>query len=150
MTESYTTVEQFVHDHLIQEVESGLHIITDWWRKERRVPPFLILWPEATVRCDDGAKVKDKFFFDLPEDSSSWKDLIQRAAKKTRACALFLATQREKEVRAIFESNQGTKSWHFHISHHGPDAILEQPTEQTNECFVGLLWKPRTTQKESR
>lgn len=139
---NYYTSERFIHDNLIREAERGLHIISDWWRRERRVPPFLITWPKDTVTCDDGSKVEDKFFFDLPDDPSSWKDLVELAAKKTKAYALLLATQRENEVRVVFESRHGTKSWHFAITRHGPDKILEDPNSKTDECSVGLLWKP--------
>jgi hypothetical protein len=138
----YYTSERFIHDNLIRDAEAGLHVITDWWKKKGRIPPFLITWPEDTVVCEDGARIEDKFFMDLPEDSTDWKDLIRKATEKTKAYALLFASQRENEVRVIFESRHGTKSWHFPISKHGPDAVLGEPSDQTDKCFVGLMWRP--------
>lgn len=150
MGTEYYASERFIHDDLLVEAADSLPVIHRWWRDRGRIPPFLITWPEEAITCDDGSVVDDKFSFSLPEDPSQWKDLIQQAVKRTKAYALLLGSQREDEVRLIFESQHGTKSWHFAIEEHGPDKILVDPTTKVDECYVGLLWRPSSPKPEEQ
>ena len=138
----YITSGQFIHDDLLQEAEDGLEAIPRWWRKHGRIPPSLILWPRDRVTCDDGTHVEDKIHFDLPEDPSTWQDLIQKAVERTQAYAMFFISQRKNEVRAIFESPHGAKSWHFPLVKHGPDVVLGDCIDKVGASYIGLLWRP--------
>lgn len=138
------TIEEQFHAELCVIAESGLGVIERWWKEQKRVPPFLALWPEE----DLSPSVDPDFTLELPSNEESQKRLIWRAAKMTNAHAALVVRQLEDEVRAIFETRQGTKSWHYPIQSHGPDRVLGTPTVKVDEHHIGVLWTPSSQPEE--
>jgi hypothetical protein len=136
----YFTSERFIHDDLLREAADGIPSIYQSWREHGRITPFAIAWPEKSLRGDDGSVIERHVLIPLEEEPD-----IQRALKKAvlrvHPYALLLTEQREDEVRVVFETKHGSKSWTFPIKQHGPDRVLGEVVEETDKHAVGLLWK---------
>jgi hypothetical protein len=140
------TIEEQFHDAMCDVAESGLTLIQRWWREHGVVPPFLALWSEEEFR----RAVDPDFTIELPEDPEVQKKLIWKAAKTVNAHAALVVRQLENEVRAVFETREGTKSWHYPIRDHGPDRVLGDPTVRVDEHHIGVLRSPSSQPEAER
>lgn len=138
----YISSERFIHDDIIEQVESALlNTIYESWRDRGHIDPFLFSWPQEHIRCDDGTTVTHFFNADLPEDRSTWNAWFKAAVEKTKPYALLLGEQQEDEVVVIFESHHGSRSWRFKIERHGADNVLGEPSTRDDVDSIGILWR---------
>lgn len=136
----YYTSERFIHDDLVKEVESALETIPEGWRQKGSIDSFILSWPSEPVPDDDGVPITGSILCALPEGKSERMKEISGLVQKTNPFGLLLCEQIEGEVRLIFETSHGSKSWHFPIEKHGPDRVLGRMTERTDEVRLGILF----------
>ena len=137
----YFASELFIHDELRRRAELGLPSIFESWKADSRLTPFLISWPSRSVDTDDGKKVADQFFMDLPEERARWSKIFVAVAERTNPYALLVAEEREGEVVIVFESMHGSRSWRYPINDHGGTRVLGTRSTQDDVDSIGLLWR---------
>ena len=129
-----------IHKDLADEASWGLQSLYDTWAKNRRIEPFMIVWPSKTVFFE-GQEVNDSIPVMLPDNLADREHFMRSTAKKTSAWAVMLCEQRAEAVVVIFESPVGTKSWHLPIARHGDTLVLEDPKEFVNVDHIGVLFQ---------
>jgi len=139
---NYITSEQFIHDGLLRKAEAAVGTIYKIWRRERKIDPIAFAWPAETIRTDSGEPHEGMVVLELPEGKER-TIALNAFVERTKAYALLLIEQHQKEVVVIFESRNGARSWTIPIAPHGDVAILERALVQDNGLHVGLLWSPR-------
>lgn len=140
----YYTSERFIWDNLKDKVPAGIDNIYVAWKKDGRVDPFIISWPAEPILGDDGLVITHECYLDLPKNHSSWSDTIRNFVKKTKAYALLLAEQREREVLLILESHHGTRSWSIPIIVSGDIRTLGTVVTKDDTHKIGILWGKRS------
>ena len=83
---------------------------------------------------------------ELPDKQEGWGDTLREVIQLTRSCGVLLVEQREKSIRALLETDEGTSCWDIPIETHGDIQALGSPVLRENEESLGLLWsRPSTT-----
>lgn len=137
----YFTSEKFIHDGLIKEAERGLSTILTTWKKDGKVTPFMISWPADSVEAQDGTLVTGPICYDLPLGAQERQALIEEIVSTTKPYGLLLCEQKPEEVRVLFETMHGAKSWHYPIKKSGVDRVLGKVSTTTDVHHIGILWK---------
>lgn len=88
----------------------------------------------------NGAPFSGAVFSDLPTDPALRKERVKNAVTQTGAYALLVAEQLEGEVRAIFESQHGSRTWRLPLKDHGDVRVLGTPVVRDNAESIGVLW----------
>lgn len=140
MDRNYIASERFIHDELLRRAEGGVSKIPDLWRTDKRIYPTILLWPSDTVRATDGTRFSGLIFRELSTDPAVRLSEIKVAKEKCDAYAVLLTEQLETDVRSIFESMHGTRTWRYPIRNHGDVQILGRPSIRDNAESVGVLW----------
>lgn len=104
------------------------------------IHPFMLSWPAEEVHTDNGQPIEDTVAMQLPLDKAEWAAAMKSIVTRTKPYALLLCEQREHEVVVIFESQHGTKSWHFPILKLG-NRFLGYRTEKEDTESIGILWR---------
>jgi len=143
----YYTSERFIHDDLTRQAEAGLQGLYDYWKKERRIDPFVVTWPSEAVTDDKGISVTDACSLELPKDDRNrWNKLMLEAIQRTKAYGILFVEQRDKDVRAIFETKHGSRCWTIPIIRNGDVFTLKKAEVTDNRENLGLLWRHKVGQ----
>lgn len=110
------------------------------FRKDRRVYPTLLIWPADAVKAIDGSPFSGVVFTELSEDPDVRKEEIKTAMMRSLAFAALVTEQLETDVRMIFESGHGTRTWRLPIKNHGDIQILGRAVQRDNAESIGVLW----------
>lgn len=140
----YYKSETFIWDNLKVQAAAGLVSLYKTWKKEGRIRPFLISWPGETILDDSGLPLQGTCLLDLPDRSDQWVPTIRKFANRTKAYALLLSEQLEKEVRVVLESRHGTRSWTIPIQVSGDIRLLGTAVVKDNVHKIGILWRTRS------
>jgi len=132
--------ERPIHNELLRRAEAGLDTVTDSWRKFGKVLPFMLSWPAEDISDDKGVPITDVVAVLMPDSHTEWSQHMRKLVLRTKPYALLLCEQREREVVVIFESQHGTKSWHFPIITTG-NSFLGNRTAKTDVESIGILWR---------
>ena len=142
----YYTSERFIHDELARRAESGFSGLYTAWKTHRKIEPFIIAWPSDSVTAENGKEITGPCVMILPPDKGRWQEFMLKAIELVTAYGLLLVEQREKDVRAIFESQHGTRCWTMPIVRSGDVDILKAPEVSDNTEHLGLLWEDGAVQ----
>ena len=144
MQEGYISSERFIHDELIRRAQRSVNHLTKLWRRNGRISPVALSWPAESVKLEDGRDFDGIITMPLPTDEAERMSALKQLVAETKAYGLLLIEQRgNKEIKAIFETHHGSKSWALPIKRHGDVWVLGKPKEKTDVESVGLLWRPR-------
>lgn len=141
MSLEYYTSERFIHDDIVEQAKAGLDVLRDVWREERKITPFLLIWPSEHLATDNGTLITHLVHMDLPEDDGQWPDLLRQAVRLTKAYGLLLGEQREGEIRVIVETPHGSVCWTIPTERHGDLDTLGPVRESVNTENLGYLWR---------
>lgn len=111
------------------------------FRRQKRIYPTLLIWPADTVKATDGTQFSGVVFTELPEDPARRKEEVKSAILRTGAWAALVTEQLESDIRMLFESGHGTRTWRFPIKNHGDIQILGRAVAQDNTESIGVLWQ---------
>jgi hypothetical protein len=140
VSKEYILSERFIHDELRRRCEAALPTLYNHWRKDRRIYPYLLMWPNDTVRTRSGDSFNGVVFTELSMDATERKEQVKRAAGECNAYGLMLTEQLEDAVRVIFETEHGTRTWRLPINDHGDVQVLGAPVVKDNAESIGVLW----------
>lgn len=143
MDTKYYTSERFIWDNIKQAAEGGIPSIYDSWKKSGRIDPFIISWPSERVLDDNNLPIEDACLLDLPRNQSKWAQTIGGFVMRTKAYALLLTEQKEREVSVILESHHGTRSWSIPILSSGDVRVLGEARTADDKDSLGILWRKR-------
>jgi hypothetical protein len=138
-TPEYYRSEQFIWDNLKVQAASGIPSIYASWKLAGRIKSFALAWPAETVLDDSGVPIQGTCLIELSADHGGLKTLLH-FMRKTKAYALLLTEQQEKEVLVILESHHGTRSWSIPILVSGDIRTLGQVVVKDDTHKIGLLW----------
>lgn len=136
----YYRSERFIWDNLKAKANKGISSLYEVWRTRRKITPFLISWPAEPILDDNGLILEGECLLELSDNRSTWSKTIRAFSKKTKAYALLLMEQLEKELRVTLESHHGTRSWTIPILLSGDVKVLGDPQIQDNVHRIGILW----------
>jgi len=111
------------------------------FRKDKRIYPTLLIWPSDSVKAVDGTQFTGVIFTELSEDPTLRKEEIKNSILSTAAFAALVTEQLETDIRMIFESGHGTRTWRLPIRNHGDIQILGRAVQRDNAESIGVLWK---------
>lgn len=140
----YYSSERFIWDNLKVQVATSVVSIYDTWKKEGKIKPFLVSWPGETLLDDHGVPFQGACLLDLPDNQSKWLETVVTFAKRTKAYALLLTEQKEREVHIILESHHGTRSWTIPILVSGDLRTLGTAAIKDDTHKIGVLWRTRS------
>jgi hypothetical protein len=149
MDNRYYTSERFIWDNIKAEAARGLKSVYESWRERRQVDPFVIAWPSETILGEDGLPVNGACVLDLPTNKTSWPETLHAFVQKTRAYALLLAEQKEREVSVVLESHHGSRGWSIPIHTSGDIRLLGEPEVTDDVHSIGILWRKRRPAQDS-
>jgi hypothetical protein len=138
----YYTSERFIEDALIKRVETGIATLYDTWKREKRITPFVILWPADAVKDREGIEIEGPCLRELDADKTQWRRQLVEAIGLANAYALALIQQQDERVLVILESQHGVVNWVLPILRSGDIRILGRSKMQRGGEQVGLLWSP--------
>lgn len=141
MTTTYIGTEQFIHDELVARCLNTVDQMKELWRGFKRIHPTLLIWPADSVRTTTKERFSGVIFTELPDDPAARRSAIIDAAKRCNAYGLLLTEQLEHDVRLIFESESGTRTWRFPIKNHGDVQVLGEPVSKVNTESIGIRWR---------
>lgn len=110
------------------------------FRRDRRIFPTMLIWPASTVTATDGTQFSGVVFTELSEDALKRKDEIKSAMLHSGAWAALVTEQVDSDIRMIFESGHGTRTWRLPIKDHGGFKILGRAEVHDNAESLGVLW----------
>ncbi len=142
----YYASERFIHDGLLIPAEEAIkNTVKAAWKRDGRITPFILCFPQEPVPSDDGKfMIQDCAFLDLPEDRRDvWTDLLVQVIQKGKPYALLKCEQVAEEILAIFESQHGTRSWRWPIKMHGRTAVLGDVSSRDDVDSIGVLWSSK-------
>lgn len=139
----YLTSERFIHENIMQQAETLLARYRELWKKGAKRQNLFFTWPAVEVQDDDGTGIEGVCAMYLPEARAEWAQAMRQMVVRTKAYALFLLEVREREVKAILESNHGTRTWTIPILLRGDVHVLGPAEKQDDHENVGLLWQKK-------
>jgi hypothetical protein len=135
----YTPDASRLHAGLLLLAAKLIPTVLDLWREHKSIEPTLLLWPKHPVKTITGEPAS-LVTVDLPQDADQRHAKIIEVAKACDAYGLLLIEQLDDDVRMIFESEQGTRTWRFPIKNHGDVRILGRPSHKDNAESIGVRW----------
>ncbi len=132
--------EKFIWDDLVKDGKKMVDMVRDMWRRDKRVPRMLFSWPSEHLTAVDGKTVTHIVSFAVPADVTTFEAAVQ-LTKQTKAYALLLVEQEEKDVRILLESFHGTRCWRLPIRRHGDVNVLEKENASEDTENLGILWR---------
>jgi hypothetical protein len=142
--QEYYRSERFIWDNLKIQSATGVASLYKTWKTRGKIEPFVLSWPSEAILDDNGVLFEGACLLDLPDNPSSWSESIRAFVRKTKAYALLLTTQKEKEVQVILESHHGTRSWTIPILVSGDVRILGTAVTKDDTHKIGVLWRTRS------
>lgn len=140
MDREYIASGRFIHDELRRRCEAAVAKLYDIWRKDKRILPSLLLWPNDSVRTVEGTGFTGVVFTELSEDEAARPAEIRSAAAQCNAFGLLLTEQLPGVVRVVFETEHGTRAWRLPIKKHGDVQVLGRPSISDNTDSIGVRW----------
>ncbi len=140
MDKDYIRSERFIHDELLLRCVPLVAKVRELWRRNKRIYPTILLWPTDSVKTTAGEKFTGVVFDALKEEGAARREEIQRAAAACGAYAVLITEQLETDVRMVFESVHGSRTWRLPIKEHGDVQVLGQATVRDDAESVGVLW----------
>ena len=110
------------------------------FRRDKRIHPTLLVWPANTVLASDGSQFSGVIFTALAIDPEKRKEEIKNSILNAAAFAALVTEQLDTDIRMIFESGHGTRTWRLPIKNHGDIQILGRPVQSDNAESLGVLW----------
>ena len=92
------------------------------------------------LKTTTGGQFSGVVYKELPPVKEERRKAIYEAVSACDACAILVVEQLEHDVRAIFESTHGTRTWRLPIKEHGDVQILGRATAHDNADSIGALW----------
>jgi hypothetical protein len=131
--------ERFIHEELLRRCARAVQQVPVNWKDHGRIHPTLLIWPEGHMH--DGEYVGGVLFMTLSGDPTERQGEVKAAAANLGAYGLLLTVQLPSEVRAIFESEHGTRTWSYPIEVHGDVQVLGLPTITDDAHALGIRWQ---------
>lgn len=129
-----------MHNVLLLRCQAAVHRVQDNWRHKQGIEPVILLWPNTSVRTDDGTDFSGVLFDTLPSTPENRKGAIQSKVARCDAFAVLAVEELDNAVRLLFESRCGTRSWRLPIKRQGDLKVLGQPEHRDNAEAIGVLW----------
>ena len=139
--QEYNHGSRFIHEELLRRCETLADRVIKLFRNDKRIYPHLLIWPSDTVRATDDTQFSGVIFTELSEDPALRKEEVKNAILRTAAFAALVTEQLETDIRMIFESGHGTRTWRLPIKNHGDIQILGRAVQHDNAESIGVLWK---------
>lgn len=140
MDKEYFASGRHIHDELCKRCLPAVNSLYDAWRTDKRIHTSLLLWPSESVRNQHGDPFSGVIFHAIDGSVGTRVAEVTRAAKACDAYALLLVEQLDDAVRAIFESEHGTRTWRLPIKNHGDVQVLGRPIVRDNAESIGVRW----------
>ena len=77
----------------------------------------------------------------LPDAVEERPAAIVAAARRCKAYGLLMTEQLATDIRLIFESAHGTRTWRIPIKRHGDIQVLGQHSMRDNAESIGVKWQ---------
>lgn len=140
MPQEYIHGSYFIHEELLRRCEALPTRVMRQFRKDKRIYPTLLIWPASTVKATDGTQFSGVIFTELSEDPVRRKEEIKSAILSSGAWAALVTEQLESDIRLLFESGHGTRTWRMPIKDNGGFQILGRAVARDNAESLGVLW----------
>lgn len=137
----YITSERFIHDELMRRCQAAVKQVYTFWKQHRKVHPTLLLWPGDSLRIPGNPEFTGVVFLALPELVEERPAAIIAAAKRCSAYGMLMTEQLETDIRLLFESAHGTRTWRIPIKRHGDIRVLGPPSMKDNTESIGIKWR---------
>lgn len=141
MDDDYITSERAIHDELTRRCQAAVAQVYSIWKRFRNVHPTLLLWPGESLRVPSGPEFTGVVFMVLPEAKEERPAAIVEAARRCKAFGLLTTEQLETDIRLLFESAHGTRTWRIPIKQHGDIRVLGPPSMKDNVESIGVKWR---------
>lgn len=140
MEQEYIQTGRFIHDELLRRCEPLTAKVIQMFRRDKFIHPTLLIWPADTVKTIDGDFFSGVIFTELSQHAESRKLEIKNAILRTAAFAALVTEQVDEDIRMIFESGHGTRTWRLPIKDYGGVQVLERTPPRDNTESIGVLW----------
>lgn len=110
------------------------------FRRDKYICPHILIWPASTVQATDGSQFSGTIFSELSLEPERRPLEIKQSILRTAAYAALVTEQLETDIRMIFESGHGTRTWRLPIKNHGDIQILGRAVVHDNAESLGVLW----------
>lgn len=135
------TSERFIHTCLLVEAEAMVDYVNEAWKDTGGHLPCLgFAWPAEHLHTTNGV-IKDMVRTTFSETPSQLSRELRDFVRLSKAYALLVIEQRKTDVKVIFESVHGSRSWTMRIEQHGDAKVLSKPTVVNDHESIGLLWR---------
>lgn len=141
MDKDYINGERFIHDELLRRCQAAVQQIYKLWKNTKKVHPTLLIWPGESLRASGDPEFNGVVFLALPEQVELRLAAIGAAAKSCKAYGMLVTEQLETDIRLLFESAHGTRTWRIPIKQHGDVQVLGQPSMKDNAESIGIKWQ---------
>lgn len=139
--QEYIQTGRFIHDELLRRCEPLTAKVIQMFRRDKLIHPTLLIWPADTVKTTDGNFFSGVIFTELPKEAEARKQEIKNAILRTAAFAALVTEQVDSDIRMVFESGHGTRTWRLPIKDYGGIQVLERTPPRDNAESLGVLWK---------
>lgn len=140
MDKEYIQSGRFIHDELLRRCEPLADKVMAQFKRDRCIHPTLLIWPTDTVRTTSGDYFSGVVFTELVQEPDKRRQDVRDAIIRTAAFAALLTEQLETDIRLIFESEHGTRTWRLPIKNYGGVQVLERSKPRDNAESIGVLW----------
>lgn len=129
-------------EKIVAQGELVVASVRKLWRAERRIDRVLFSWPREPIEDDKGRWISALVTYQPPESQPN-RTAARDMVKRTRACAVLLVEQREKDVRILLESPHGSRCWTLPIRWQGDVRVLTKAAVVADTESLGALWNPK-------
>jgi hypothetical protein len=141
LTREDITSERFIHMCLLVEAEAMVAYVNEAWKDTGGHLPCLgFAWPAEHLYVKNDV-IKDMVTTTFSDAPSMRSVELRDFVRLSKAYALLVIEQRTQDVKIIFESMHGSRSWTLKIEQHGDAKVLSKPTVVDNNESIGLLWR---------
>ena len=140
LTEEDLLTERFIHQGLLVEAEAMVKHLYAVWKKDKKVPRLAFSWPAEEIKADDGSLIDRMVSLEVPEEPVVRVQALRTLAIRTKAYGLFVIEPEAEQIRVVFETPHGTRSWTISIQVRGDRKALGRPVVRDNTDTIGLLW----------
>jgi len=129
-----------LHNALVRRSEGLLAHVHNLWNG-KTFQNVLFTWAGEQIKDDAGMPINDIVGCDLPEDANSHQKTAVDMVVRTSACGLLRIRREDSCIKAVMETQHGSKSWTFPFDLRGDSRVLGSPTVREDEDCLGILWK---------
>lgn len=129
-------------EELMEKSEGIALEVLERWRDEQKLEPLALTWPEKPVESEEGKLVYGSVICQLQRvPHSEWDKALREMVQVTKAFGLLLIERRDAQIRVIFETAEGARSWITPLQRHGDRLVLGETVVHDNVECIGIMWQ---------